>query len=293
VNESGILLIDKPEGPSSTHVVGRAKAVLGARKVGHLGTLDPFASGLLLLGINEGTKVADIFLNAPKSYRGVLVLGVETDSQDLTGTIMHVHPVPPIGDRELDVVRQKFTGDLEQIPPMFSALKKGGVRLYRLARQGKEIPRTPRHIRIEALELRKLQGAEIEFEVTCSRGTYVRTLAADIGKFLGCGAHLKSLRRTACGQLSVERAVPFDDLEQPGAKKKVPLLPLESALSHLRAFTWDTRRLCRVRQGQQEVLGQIGKPLKNEELVRVVDPRGHLVALAEWNEEIPGGARIS
>src|SRR5262249_38433024 len=199
VVDSGLLLIDKPAGPSSAQVVHRVKVLLQAQKVGHLGTLDPFASGLLLLGINEGTKVADIFLGAPKSYRGVMVLGVETDSQDSTGTIVQVRAARAIEKIELRVWKRRFWGNWKRVPPMFSALKKQGVPLYRLARQGKEVPREPRSVRVEKLRLHKLGNDEIKMELTCSRGTYVRTLAADMGKSLGCGAHLKSLRRIACG----------------------------------------------------------------------------------------------
>jgi tRNA pseudouridine55 synthase len=289
VTESGLLLVDKPEGPSSAHVVSRVKKILGAKKVGHLGTLDPFASGLLLLGINEGTKVADIFLGAVKSYHGVMVLGVETDSQDATGNILTVGPAPAVGDTDLLVLEKKFTGDLQQVPPMFSALKKDGVRLYRLARQGKEVPRESRSIRVEKLCLRRLNDAELEFDVTCSRGTYVRTLAADMGKLLGCGAHLKSLRRTACGHLTVEEAVTMDEIERLDAKTGFPMITLHAALSHLRAVTWPNQFLSRLRLGQQEILGQIGKPSGGEELVSIQDSRGEVVALARWREEIPGG----
>ena len=135
------------------------------------------------MGINEGTKVADIFLSAPKSYHGIMVLGVDTDSQDATGTIVQVRAVPAIGKSELRDLERQFSGDLRQVPPMFSALKKDGVPLYRLARQGKEVRREPRSIRVEKLRLHKLGNDEIEIELTCSRGTYVRTLAADMGKF--------------------------------------------------------------------------------------------------------------
>src|SRR5215470_7218389 len=124
--QSGLLLIDKPEGPSSAHVVYKVKKILGAKRVGHLGTLDPFASGLLLLGVNEGTKIADIFLGAPKSYRGVMALGIETDSQDATGVVLEARPVPSLGESELLALERNFTGDLQQTPPMFSALKKDG-----------------------------------------------------------------------------------------------------------------------------------------------------------------------
>jgi tRNA pseudouridine55 synthase len=287
--QNGILLIDKPEGPSSAQVVGRIKAISGAKKLGHLGTLDPFASGLLLIGVNEGTKVADIFISAAKSYRGVMVLGVATDSQDATGSVIKEHPVPPVGENDLKELERKFTGELQQIPPMFSALKKDGVRLYKLARQGKEIPREPRAIRIETLRLRKSGVAEIELDVTCSRGTYVRTLAADMGEALGCGAHLKSLRRTSCGHLTLDNAVTLNELERLIEKEKIPLLSLSSALSHLRAVTWQSGWLSRVRLGQQEILNQIGKPLAGERLMRILDPRGELVALAEWSQDIPGG----
>jgi tRNA pseudouridine55 synthase len=287
--QSGILLIDKPEGPSSAQVVGRIKAISGAKKLGHLGTLDPFASGLLLVGINEGTKVADIFISAAKSYRGVMVLGVATDSQDSTGNVIKERPVPPVGESDLKELERKFTGELQQIPPMFSALKKDGVRLYKLARQGKEIPRAPRAITIETLRLRKSGEAEIELDVTCSRGTYVRTLAADMGEALGCGAHLKSLRRTSCGHLKLDNAVTLDKLERLVEKEKIPLLSLSSALSHLRAVTWQSGWLSRVRLGQQEILNQIGRPLVGERLVRILDPRGELVALAEWSQDIPSG----
>jgi tRNA pseudouridine55 synthase len=269
--------------------VGRIKAISGAKKLGHLGTLDPFASGLLLIGVNEGTKVADIFISAAKSYRGVMVLGAATDSQDATGNVIKERPVPPVGESDLKELERKFTGELQQIPPMFSALKKDGVRLYKLARQGKEIPRAPRAITIETLRLRKSGEAEIELDVTCSRGTYVRTLAADMGEALGCGAHLKTLRRMSCGHLKLDNAVTLDELERLVEKEKIPLLSLSSALSHLRAVTWQSGWLSRVRLGQQEILNQIGKPLAGERLVRILDPRGELVALAEWSQDIPGG----
>jgi tRNA pseudouridine55 synthase len=287
--QSGILLIDKPEGPSSAQVVHQVKKTLGAKKVGHLGTLDPFASGLLLIGVNEGTKIADIFLGGIKSYRGVMALGIETDTQDCTGTVVAEQSVPRIGKPELRALEKQFTGALQQIPPMFSALKKDGVRLYRLARQGKEVPREPRTIRIAALNLKKLNDREIEFDVICSRGTYVRTLAADMGKELGCGAHLKTLRRTACDHLAVEQAIDLETLKARAATQRLPFLSLSAALAQLRAVSWQSPLVARLRLGQQAVLGQIGKRLGDEEFVRILDSRGGLAALAKWNDDIPGG----
>lgn len=286
---SGILLIDKPEGPSSAQVVHRVKTILQAKKVGHLGTLDPFASGLLLIGVNEGTKIADIFLGGVKSYHGVIALGVDTDTQDATGKVMTERPVPTIGEADLRALEQKFTGELDQVPPMFSALKKDGIRLYRLARQGKEVPREPRRIRIDSLQIAQLSAAEIEFSMTCSRGTYVRTLAADMGKELGCGAHLKKLRRTACDHLSVERAMGLEELQSRCVKESAPLLSLRDALAHLPLVTWQSRLLSRLRLGQQELLAQISRPRHCEGLVGILDPRGELAALAKWSEDLPGG----
>jgi len=289
MTKNGLLLIDKPEGPSSAQIVRKVKTLIGAKKVGHLGTLDPFASGLLVLGVNEGTKVADIFLRSAKSYRGVIALGVETDSQDSTGTITEVRNVPAFYENKLHCVEQRFTGDVQQVPPMFSALKKNGMRLYRLARQGKEIPREPRTIRIDRMILRKLNAAELEIEIDCSRGTYVRTVASDVGKALGCGAHLKSLRRLACGHLTLSQATSLRALEDMVSRGTFPLIPIANALTHLRALTWETPWLSRLRLGQQEILSQIGEPIEGERLVRILDRQGQIAALAEWHAAISGG----
>lgn len=286
---SGIVLIDKTEGPSSAQVVHQVKKILSAKKVGHLGTLDPFASGLLLVGVNDGTKIAEVFLGGVKSYRGLMVLGIETDTQDGTGKILKQLPVPAIDADDLRALEQKFTGEQQQVPPMFSALKKDGVRLYQLARQGKEIARDPRPIRIDALRVAKVSGHELEFDVTCSRGTYVRTLAADMGKALGCGAYLRQLRRIACDRLHVDQAISVDELKNRSAAGALPLVSLATALSHLRAVTWQSRLVSRLRLGQQEVLGQIGKRQNGERFISILEPRGELAALIQWVNDIPGG----
>jgi tRNA pseudouridine55 synthase len=284
MTRSGILLIDKPAGPSSAQVVHRAKLILGAKKVGHLGTLDPFASGLLLLAINEGTKIADVFLSASKRYRGVMVLGVATDSQDATGNVVETRPVPALDAERLQRLAAQFTGELQQIPPMFSALKKDGVRLYRLARQGREVPRAPRPVRVEMLSLVQLGETEIELDVTCSRGTYVRTLAADMGAALSCGAHLKSLRRLSCGRLSIDQAITLAQLEGMKSAPSGALVSLAVALSHLPSVTWDHRWIARLRLGQQDILAQLGSPRAEGKLTPILDGQGNLVALAEWSD---------
>jgi tRNA pseudouridine55 synthase len=182
-------------------------------------------------------------------------------------------------------LEQKFSGELQQLPPMFSALKRDGVRLYRLARQGKEVPREPRRIRIDSLHITSGGDNELEFETTCSRGTYVRTLAFDIGKELGCGAHLKKLRRIACDHLSVEKAIGLRDLEDRCANGAIPLISLRDALIHLPAVTWQSRLLSRLRLGQQELLAQIRQPRACDNMIGILDPRGELAALAKWTEE--------
>jgi tRNA pseudouridine55 synthase len=286
---SGILLIDKPEGPSSARVVGRLKGILRPKRIGHLGTLDPFASGLLPVGINEGTKLAEIFLRGTKTYRGVMKLGIATETQDCTGKIREVRPVVPVGKPDLEALEQQFTGDLRQVPPMFSALRKNGVRLYRLARQGREVAREARAIRVEALRLRKFAADEIEFELTCSRGTYVRTLAADIGEALGCGAHLKALRRLRCDHLAVEHALTPDQVERLSSEGEVPLIALDDALKHIRPVSLESRSVARLRLGQQQILAQIARPEHGDELLRVQDSNGQLAALLEWDGAFPGG----
>jgi tRNA pseudouridine55 synthase len=280
-------LVDKPEGPTSAHVVSRVKRILGAKKVGHLGTLDPFASGLLPLGIDDGTKVAEIFLAAQKSYQGVIALGVETDTQDSTGKALETREVQPLDDAEMEKLRQAFTGAQMQTPPMYSALKKAGVRLYSLARKGQTVERAPREIKVEALRLWRMEPAEIGFEVTCSKGTYIRTLAADMGNYLGCGAHLKTLRRLSCGHLTVENAIPLDAIESAKDRHQVPLLSLNEALSQFRAVSLGSSEVASLRMGRQEVLAGLGAPKEGEKIIRLVDPEKNLVALASWNDE-PG-----
>jgi tRNA pseudouridine55 synthase len=167
---------------------------------------------------------------------------------------------------------------------MFSALKKDGVRLYDLARKGETVERAPREIKIEALRLWREGDGEIGFELTCSKGTYIRTLAADMGTFLGPGAHLKALRRLSCGLLKVDAAIRLDDIEPAQSKGEVPLLSLNHALAHLRAVPLDSRTLAAVRQGRQEVLDVIGDPAVGERMVRLLTPHGDLAALARWEE---------
>ena len=279
---SGILLVDKPEGPTSARVVAAAKRITGARKIGHLGTLDPFASGLLPLAVNEGTKAAKYFLDADKGYAGALTLGAETDTQDRTGEVVSRGEPPPLGRRELESLRREFSGELEQVPPMYSALKRDGARLYELARKGLEVSREARRVRVDIVRLEQAGPAELEFELTCSKGTYVRTLAADIGRFLGCGAHLDRLRRVTSGPFHIAGAVSLDDLEGVGDADAVPLVPLNDALGHLSRAIVDTEAVERLRKGLQGPLMGVAPPSAPETVRRVLDTDGRLVALIGW-----------
>lgn len=275
---NGIVPVDKPEGPSSSQVVGRVKRALGARKAGHLGTLDPFASGLLLVGVGEGTKIAHFFLEAHKHYSGVIELGLETDTQDRTGRPVRRQEVPPWGEEELERLRASFTGAIRQTPPMFSALKRGGVRLYRLARRGESVPREARQVYVDRLRLWRISEREIGFELSCSKGTYIRTLAADMGGALGCGGHLKSLRRLACGRITLEQAVPLEEIESGNFR----IVSLNEALAYLKPVAIDQRRLLQLKMGQQGVLATLEPPGEGESVIRLVDKAGELHALAHW-----------
>ncbi|GAB4168983.1 MAG: tRNA pseudouridine(55) synthase TruB [Geothermobacteraceae bacterium] len=212
----GLILIDKPVNISSFDVVRQVRRLAGTRKAGHGGTLDPFASGLLPVALGNATRLLEYLLDADKTYRATMRLGQETDTQDRTGQVVAEHGVPAdVAERLPRVVRQ-FTGRIEQVPPMFSALKKDGVPLYRLARRGEDVDREPRGVRVERMEVLEINGIDVCFEVTCSKGTYVRTLAHDIGQALGCGAHLTALRRTGTGSFRIEDAVRFEELLEGG-----------------------------------------------------------------------------
>src|SRR6266567_851002 len=203
----GVLLVDKAEGMTSHDVVALVRRQLGIRKVGHCGTLDPIATGLLLLTIGRGTKVQDLLMSEDKEYVGTLTLGASTSTQDREGEIVETKPVPELSEEQIRAAFEKFRGDFYQMPPMVSAKKHGGVPLYKLARQGKVVEREPRFVHVYRYSIDKIALPEIDFSVLCSKGFYVRTYANDIGETLGCGAHLKSLRRTKSGRFDLANAV--------------------------------------------------------------------------------------
>jgi len=231
----GFLVIDKPAGLTSHDIVARVRRILGQKKAGHTGTLDPFATGVLPVAVGEGTKAIPFLDERVKEYRATMVLGVATDTQDCTGRVDREGDWTRVSPETVREVLSSFLGKGKQIPPMYSAIKQGGVPLYRLARKGCEVEREQREIEIHSVTVDHMDLPRVEFTVSCSRGTYVRTLAHDLGKRLGCGAHLTQLRRTRSGPFDLSRAVTLDELaslQEKGAAGSIIVSP-NDALGHL------------------------------------------------------------
>jgi tRNA pseudouridine55 synthase len=226
----GAILIDKPAGPTSHDVVDVIRRRFGIKKVGHCGTLDPNATGLLIIVLGRGTKLSEKMMSDDKVYEGTMKFGEATDSYDCDGEITATAPVPPLTLDQLNEAAAPFVGDLMQTPPMVSAIKKDGVPLYKLARKGIEVAREPRLVHIYSFRFTTYEPPLGQFRVACTKGTYVRSLAHDLGQKFGCGAHLAALRRTAAGKFDVADATKLDDLLNGTAaeleKKVIPFLKL-------------------------------------------------------------------
>lgn len=256
----GVLLLDKPSGMTSNAALQVARRLFNAAKAGHTGTLDPLATGLLPLCFGEATKFAGELLDADKSYRATLQLGVSTDTADAEGRVLETRPVA-VDESRLHDVLGRFIGEIEQVPPMHSALKRDGKPLYEYARAGIELVREPRRVRIHRLELIGLAGDQAVIDVDCSKGTYVRVLAADIGAVLGCGAHLAALRRTRIGRLEVTAAVSLPQLETLPAEGRDGLLaPPDALLDDMPAVRLNSLETNRILHGQGiRWLGEAGQ----------------------------------
>lgn len=227
----GILLVDKPQTWTSHDVVGKLRRIFQMKRIGHAGTLDPMATGLLICLVGKATKASQYLISLDKEYTGEITLGEETNSQDADGEVVASQPVPVLSEEELKIHLKSFLGDQYQIPPMHSAIKVGGVPLYKMARKGETIVREPRFVRVSAYEVTAWDSPRLRFLVRCSKGTYVRTLAHDLGQRIGCGAHLSALRRTATHTFRVEDAVTLEALQQmaPSALRE-RLLPVRDYL---------------------------------------------------------------
>lgn len=288
----GLLLIDKPQGPTSAEVVRILKKALQVKKIGHLGTLDPFASGLLPLCLGAGTKLSQFLMAEQKSYTGTLQLGVETDTLDCTGTVTRTASVPACTPTQLRKIEQRFMGDSWQTPPMYSALKRKGVPLYKLARQGIEVEREPRRVHLSHLALTLGEPHTIHFSVSCSKGTYIRVLAADVGMALNTLAHLTSLRRTTFGAFSIDQAIPLSQAQslQPG--QPLPLLSSAQATRSYRTFVVSAPEAALIRHGQQAFLRTLPAARATGETARILSAERELIAIVTAEQETWKLARV-
>jgi tRNA pseudouridine55 synthase len=245
-----VLPVDKPEGPTSHDIVGAARKAFGVKRIGHTGTLDPFASGLLLLCVGKATRLAEYFSGLDKTYEAVARLGVNTDTLDRAGAVVGESDAwKELTSEGIEARLDDFRGEIEQIPPQYSAKKVDGERAYRTAREGGAVELEACTVTVQALELTSVDLPSVGLRVTCSSGTYVRALARDIGEALGAGAHLTDLRRTAIGAWKVEDSVSFDDLQDPALVTRAAVTPL-AALHHLPAVDVDEEQVGRLVLGQ-------------------------------------------
>lgn len=275
----GVLLLDKPYAMTSNAALQTARRLLNAQKAGHTGTLDPLASGLLALTFGEATKFSADLLHADKTYIAGIKLGQKTTTGDLEGDFLQNRPVR-VNRADIEKALNAFRGDILQVPPMFSALKRDGKTLYDLAREGVSIERQARSVRIEKLEILEFADELLTVEVTCSKGTYIRALAEDIGEALGCGAHLASLRRTKVGVLSLEDAVTLQALETMSVDERLATLkPLDALMQTLPAVHLSENDRVRFCHGQRLALGLPSCPR-----VRVYGPDEQMVGTARVNE---------
>jgi tRNA pseudouridine55 synthase len=277
---NGVLLIDKPAGLSSAGVVRRIKKIAGIKKAGHTGTLDPLATGLMLCPINQATRISRFLMSGYKSYEALMGLGAETDTLDADGKIVHAAPVPPLTPSKVEAAAGRYQGEIEQVPPAYSALKHEGKPLYVYAREGVTVKKPARRVFIEKIAVTSLQPPEIGLFVRCSSGTYIRSLCADIGRDLGCGAYVKTLRRTECAGFAVSEARTIEELELAGAQGRLPdlVVPMARALSGMPTHVADKALTQRIKYGKIlhrkdiDQMDEIG-------YTRVVDPEGNLLAV--------------
>jgi tRNA pseudouridine55 synthase len=274
---NGVLVVDKPKGPTSSDVVQIVRRALKVKKAGHTGTLDPMATGVLPLCLGDATRIAQVLTDGNKAYDATLRLGVTTDTLDAEGQVLETRAVPVLSAERLEAVFASFRGTQQQTPPMYSAIKKDGKRLYELARAGEEVEREARTVTVFSLTLNDFSADEVKLSVACSKGFFVRTLAADLGEALGCGAHLTALRRTMSGPFSIARAVPLQDIVDRGAAAvEGRLAGLDESLAFLPEVKTTAVEAERVRHG-----GVVEVARADEALVRVTDPAGLVLALAE------------
>ena len=289
---SGIIVIDKPQNITSARVVAEVKRLLNAKKVGHAGTLDPFAAGVLVCCINDATRLARFLLAGNKTYDATLKLGIETDTQDMTGTVTAVKPVKDWPQETIKSAVKKFEGQIEQQPPVFSALKHKGTPLYRLARKGTPVQKPARRVHISKINILEVKLPLVHFEVSCSAGTYIRTLCADIGRQLGCGGHLLALTRTESSGFKIQQAISLARLEKQilAGDRKRYLISMTDAIGDMPACIADQKLIEKIRHGKHlkksdiEIIQSSAKSKKQDAAIKIVDGNNILHAVLNYEK---------
>ena len=283
----GVIVINKPEGLSSSDACLKVKRILGFRKVGHLGTLDPMATGVLPLCINEGTKLVQFLVKSEKEYIGILRLGIETDTQDSQGKILKTTIDIPGQTESIAEAFEAFKGETYQVPPMFSALKHNGVSLYKIARKGGSVPREKRKVVIREIEILKMDVPHVTFRVVCSHGTYIRTLCHDIGRKLSCGAHMTSLQRVRNGVFHIQKSVALEDFEagSGGALIEKHLISPKDALNGMPEVVVSDAVEQKIRSGVKingDDISNLNLPGVNRgQEIKVLSGRGRLIGVVK------------
>lgn len=285
---NGILNVYKEAGFTSHDVVAKLRGICRQKKIGHTGTLDPEAVGVLPVCLGSGTKLCDMLTDKSKEYEAVLLLGQVTDTQDVTGTVLEEHEVTADEEQAVEAIRS-FVGAYEQIPPMYSALKVNGKRLYELARAGKEVERKGRRVEIHSIEILSVSLPEITFRVACSKGTYIRTLCHDIGQKLGCGGTMKSLKRTRVGIFTIDGALKLSQLEELAAQGRLEekVIPVEAMFTELPALTVKDAFARLIENGNAFYPGQAEESVRTPDggQVRVYDRKGRFYGIYAFSEE--------
>ncbi len=280
---NGILVVDKPTDTTSAQVVAIVKKMLGARKAGHTGTLDPFATGVLACCINRATKLARFFLHGHKKYEAVLHLGIETDTQDSTGIVTATCHQTEFSEPMIRSAFKQFEGAIDQLPPVYSALKHRGTPLYKLARKGRPVQKPKRRVLISNIEILEIDPPFVRFTVSCGAGTYIRTLCADIGTSLGCGAHLKELRRLASSGFTIAQAVPFSELENLALSGELPqrIISMSNALEGMCEHVADKDLSAKIKHGNILTKSDIApaKTDASEGYIKILDTDKDLIAV--------------
>jgi tRNA pseudouridine55 synthase len=284
----GILVIDKPENLTSAGVTNRLKKIPGVFKVGHTGTLDPFASGVLVCTINQATRLSRFFLSSEKKYLATMVLGIETDTQDATGKILNTASVDCVSESDIHEAAKRFEGHIQQVPPAFSALKHNGVPLYAYARKGTPVIKPARPVSISYIRILGMALPEVKFEVCCTSGTYIRTLCADMGKSLGCGGHLKTLRRIESGGFSIHDSMSLNAMESCNSVEELrkKIVPMADSLKNMGVYVADEALIDNIKYGKALTIKDrcINTDENGHRFTKLISEDGLLLAVVERSE---------